>query len=164
MWATRDPVHADSTMSEPISADPRSADARPRPIVVGYDGSPASARALERAATLAGTDGRVVVVTARPSAVPSAVTRDPILDGPSASAQRHLLEASRELLQRHRTNATFLAMASDPAEALARVARGQLAELIVVGQTGAGYVTRALLGSTAENVVRQAPCDVLVVA
>jgi hypothetical protein len=114
MWATRDPVHADSTMSEPISADPRSADARPRPIVVGYDGSPASARALERAATLAGTDGRVVVVTARPSAVPSAVTRDPILDGPSASEQRRLLEGSRELLRRHRTNATFLAMASGP--------------------------------------------------
>jgi nucleotide-binding universal stress UspA family protein len=35
--------------------------------------------------------------------------------------------------------------------------------LIVVGHTGSGYVARALLGSTAENVVRGAPCDVLVV-
>jgi Universal stress protein family len=42
-------------------------------------------------------------------------------------------------------------------------ARDQRAELIVVGHTGSGYVTRALLGSTAENVVRHAPCDVLVV-
>lgn len=137
--------------------------ARPRPIVVGYDGSPASARALERAATLAGTGGRVVVVTARPSAVPSAVTREPILDGPSASEQRCLLEGSQELLRRRRTNATFHAMASDPAEALAQVARLERAQLVVVGQTGAGYVTRALLGSTAENLLRQAPCDVLVV-
>lgn len=54
-------------------------------------------------------------------------------------------------------------MASDPAEALAQVARLERAELIVVGQPGAGCVTRALLGSTAENLVRQAPCDVLVV-
>jgi nucleotide-binding universal stress UspA family protein len=146
-----------------MSTEPSRADGRPRPIIVGYDGSPPSARALERAATLAGTDGRVVVVTARPSVVPSAVAREPILDGPSASDQRYLLEGSRELLRRHRTHATFHAMASDPAEALAQVARLERAQLIIVGQTGAGYVTRALLGSTAENLLRQAPCDVLVV-
>jgi nucleotide-binding universal stress UspA family protein len=34
---------------------------------------------------------------------------------------------------------------------------------IVVGRKGSGYVTRALLGSTSENVLRHAPCDVLVV-
>ena len=43
------------------------------------------------------------------------------------------------------------------------MARDQRAQLIVVGHTGSCYVTRALLGSTAENVVRHAPCDVLVV-
>ena len=31
-----------------------------------------------------------------------------------------------------------------------------------MGHIGSGYVTRALLGSTAENVVRHAQCDVLV--
>jgi nucleotide-binding universal stress UspA family protein len=54
-------------------------------------------------------------------------------------------------------------MDDDPAEALLRVARSESATLIVVGQTGSGYVTRALLGSTAENVLRHTPCDVLVV-
>jgi nucleotide-binding universal stress UspA family protein len=44
-----------------------------------------------------------------------------------------------------------------------KVARDQGAELIVMGHTGSGYVTRALLGSTAENVVGHAPCDMLVV-
>ena len=43
-----------------------------------------------------------------------------------------------------------------------KAARDQGAELIVVGHTGSGYVTRALLGSTAENVVGHALCDVLV--
>ena len=50
-----------------------------------------------------------------------------------------------------------------PAEAITAVARDEGADMIIVGATGTGYVTRALLGSTAENLVRQAPCDVLVV-
>ena len=74
-----------------------------------------------------------------------------------------MLQRSRAFLQEHGTEATLVATDSDPAEALIQAARDRQAELIVVGHTGAGYVTRALLGSTAENVVRHAPCDVLVV-
>jgi nucleotide-binding universal stress UspA family protein len=57
----------------------------------------------------------------------------------------------------------LVAADTGPAEALVQAARAEEAELIVVGSTGSGYVTRAIVGSTAENVVRQAPCDVLVV-
>jgi nucleotide-binding universal stress UspA family protein len=46
---------------------------------------------------------------------------------------------------------------------LIETARAEDADLIVVGSTGSGFVTRAIIGSTAENVVRRAPCDVLVV-
>ena len=132
-------------------------------MVVGYDGSPPSERALERAATLAGAHGTVVVVTASPWRLPPGVTSDPILDAPPAEERNAMLQRSRALLQEHGTQATLVATDSDPAEALIQVARDQRAELIVVGHTGSGYVTRALLGSTAENVVRHAPCDVLVV-
>jgi nucleotide-binding universal stress UspA family protein len=133
-------------------------------VVVGFDGSEAAERALERAAKLAGADGRVVVVTARPTAVPSRVTPDDqILDGPSAVEQRDLLEHGRELLGAQEDRAAFVAVDANPAEALISVARSERARLIVVGQTGSGFVTRALLGSTAENVLRHTPCDVLVV-
>ena len=132
-------------------------------VVVGYDGSEASTRALERAAALAGGSGRVVVVTASPSAVPSAMFPEPILDAPTPSEQSDLLALSRALLQELGTDSAFVATDSDAAEALTRVARDEQADLIVVGRTGTGYVTRALLGSTAENVIRHAPCDVLVV-
>lgn len=81
------------------------ADASPRPIIVGYDGSPAAARALERAATLAGTDGRVVVVTARPSAVASGLTQEPILDALCQSSEKSARgqsgAAAAALHQRH---------------------------------------------------------------
>jgi nucleotide-binding universal stress UspA family protein len=61
------------------------------------------------------------------------------------------------------TQATLVATDLDRAETLIQAARDHRAELIVVGHTGSGYATRALLGSTADNVVRHAPCDVLMV-
>jgi nucleotide-binding universal stress UspA family protein len=132
-------------------------------MVVGYDGSSPSERALERAAALAGAHGTVVVVTASPSRFPPGVTSEPILDAPPPEEQHAMLQRSRALLKEHGTQATLVATDLDPAEALIQVARDQRAELIVVGHTGSGYMTRALLGSIAENVVRYAPCDVLVV-
>jgi nucleotide-binding universal stress UspA family protein len=143
---------------------PPVADASMSSVVVGFDGSEAAERALQRAAALAGTNRRVVVVTARPTTAPSPLTDEPILDAPSPIEQRDLLQRSRGLLEDHGVRAAFVASDADPAEALISVARSEQAGLIVVGQTGSGYITRALLGSTAENVLRHAPCDVLVVA
>jgi nucleotide-binding universal stress UspA family protein len=132
-------------------------------VVVGYDGSAPSERALERAATLVGSGGRVIVVTARPSLAPSGISSEPILDTPPSDERGAMLERSRVLLNERGIQATLVAADDDPAQALAQAARDEDAELIVVGHTGSGYVTRALLGSTAENVLRHAPCDVLVV-
>ena len=134
-----------------------------RTVVVGYDGSAPSERALERAATLVSADGRVIVGTAGPSRVPPGVISEPILDAPLPDEQSAMLQRSRALLHERGTEATLVATDADPAEGLIKVARDEGAELIVVGHTGSGYVTRALLGSTAEMVLRHAPCDVLVV-
>ena len=134
-----------------------------RTLVVGYDGSPPAERALERAATIVGVGGLVVVVTATPSLVPQGVVTEPILDTPPPDERSAMLEHSRELLRERGVATKLVAADSDPALALVQVARDEDADLIVVGHTGSGYVTRALLGSTAENVLRHAPCDVLVV-
>ena len=74
-----------------------------------------------------------------------------------------MLQRSRALLHERGIQAALVASDSDPVETLIELARDQRAALIVVGHTGSGYVTRALLGATAENVVRHAPCDVFVV-
>jgi nucleotide-binding universal stress UspA family protein len=130
-----------------------------RTVVVGYDGSPPS----ERATTLLASGGRVVLVTASPSLDLPGVVSDPILDAPPSDERSALLRRGRALLRQRGTEATLVATDSDPAEALIQTARDEGAEMILVGQTGSGYVARALLGSTAENVLRHAPCDVLVV-
>src|SRR3954471_10939650 len=55
-----------STMSlpdqRPVPLDPL----RAGPVIVGFDGSPAAARALDRAATALGHEGRMLVVAVEP--------------------------------------------------------------------------------------------------
>ena len=46
---------------------------------------------------------------------------------------------------------------------ICETARKRKSDLIVIGSHGAGPIRRAMMGSTAERVVRHAPCPVLVV-
>jgi nucleotide-binding universal stress UspA family protein len=55
------------------------------------------------------------------------------------------------------------APAGDPAHEIARYAREHGVDLIVIGTHGRTGVSRALLGSVAERVIRTAPCPVLAV-
>jgi nucleotide-binding universal stress UspA family protein len=48
-----------------------------------------------------------------------------------------------------------------PAAEIVRAAREQATDLIVLGTHGKGMLDHALFGSTAERVVRKAPCPVL---
>lgn len=53
--------------------------------------------------------------------------------------------------------------AGKPAEIIAELAGEQAIDLVVLGSIKRGRIERALLGSTAERVVGEAPCDVLLV-
>ena len=50
-----------------------------------------------------------------------------------------------------------------PAREIARFAKDKEADMIVVGTHGRTGIARALMGSTAETLLREAPCQVLVV-
>ncbi len=50
----------------------------------------------------------------------------------------------------------------DPAVVLVDVARDVGADLLILGRRGGDFVTRTMLGSVAQRVVEQAPCDALV--
>jgi nucleotide-binding universal stress UspA family protein len=131
-------------------------------IVVGFDGSPAAQRALERAAAL-GENGRVVVVAAGVSLPATSVVDAPVLEGPSAAERDALLERAAATLRSHGIEPELVATEVDPTEALLEAARAHDAALIVVGSAGSDYAARVIVGSTAESIVRQARCDVLVV-
>ena len=50
-----------------------------------------------------------------------------------------------------------------PHEEIVALATDELADLLVIGTHGRGGVSRALIGSVADRVVRLAPCPVLTV-
>ncbi|HZL88792.1 MAG TPA: universal stress protein [Pirellulaceae bacterium] len=54
-------------------------------------------------------------------------------------------------------------LTGDPASAILRTAEEEDVELIVMGTHGRRGITRLLMGSVAEEVVRKAPCPVLTV-
>ena len=54
-------------------------------------------------------------------------------------------------------------LAGDPADAIIRLAESEHIDLIVMGTHGRRGLSRLLMGSVAESVVRVAPCPVLTV-
>jgi nucleotide-binding universal stress UspA family protein len=54
-------------------------------------------------------------------------------------------------------------LAGDPAEAVVRTAEAEKADMIVIGTHGRTGLTRLLMGSVAEAIVRRASCPVLTV-
>lgn len=130
-----------------------------RSVVVGYDGSQTSRRAIARAAEEAGTGGRVVVVTAIPPAnAPALAGHSPTLP----EEPGRLLEEAAALLDGQGVDVSTETGEGDPVDALVGAARKAHAELIVVGARGEDYVARALRGSVGERLVSRAPCDLLV--
>ena len=134
-----------------------------RPIVLGFDGSPAAERAVDRAAELAGDGGRVVLLAASTQLESTGVVDEPIIDGPSPEDRDAVLERGAAALRERGIEPEVVAADGEPAEAMVQAARDADAHTIVVGSTGSSFVARAILGSTAEKVVRRAPGDVLVV-
>ncbi len=127
-------------------------------IVVGYDGSPPSQRALELAAELAHSsrDLLVVNVVSLKFGLPDPFwlnEQAPLLD----EAASLLAAGGREGAR------TLAAVGEDQAEGLVHAAKDAGADLLVVGTHGLGTLRRVALGSVAQNVLNYAPCSVLVV-
>ncbi|MEO5576107.1 MAG: universal stress protein [Gaiellaceae bacterium] len=120
---------------------------RAKSILVGYDGSEASQRALDAAATLTGYGSTLAVVNVSPEGSPA--------------PRRPLVEA-RDRLARRQVQASYLGRYGDPADRLVETACDLDVDLVVVGRRQAA-LQRLVLGSVSAQVVRRAPCDVLVV-
>lgn len=110
--------------------------------MVGYDGSDASARALDAAADLAGYGSTLAVVTVR-----------------TGDSDHSAATAAREQLQRRLVQAGYHETTGEPAKQLVAKARELGADLLVIGRRNG----RPFLGSVSSKVVRRAGCDVLVV-
>lgn len=118
---------------------------RPRRIVVAFDGTEASQRALEVAADLVGYGSSLAVVHV-------------LCDGETTGGA---VDLARERLHRRQIAARYLEPFGDVASEIVEAARLVDADLVVVGRRSTRE--RAQLGSVSARVVRRARCDVLVV-
>jgi len=133
-------------------------------IVVGFDGSEQSHKALERAAELA--NGATVAVVC--AADISRLMRDPAggasaIDPSDAEARTAALAEARSYLEGRGVDGVYVEGTGHPADVLVDEAKETGADMIVVGNRGLNAAKRLVLGSVSTNVVNHAPCDVLVV-
>jgi nucleotide-binding universal stress UspA family protein len=133
-------------------------------IVVGFDGSEHSHKALERAADLA--DGAVIAVVCAADVSP--LMRDPAgavspVEPADADARSAALTEARQFLEGRGIEGVYVEGHGHPADVIVEEAKENGADLIAVGTRGLNAAKRLVLGSVSTNVVHHAPCDVLVV-
>lgn len=135
-----------------------------RTIMVGYDETDGSKRALDRAVELANAFGaRLVVTSVAPVLV--APGRGAGAIDPVDSPQRHREELAhaRAHLAERGIEADYVPAVGDPARTIEMVAEEHDVDLIVVGTREPGLVERVLRPSVSKAVSRRAHRDVLIV-
>lgn len=121
--------------------------ARPKRVLVGYDGSESARRALDAAAGLIGYGSTLAVASVAP---------------PGSECGQAPLDDAREYLLERQVSASYVLRHGDAADQLVDAAQMLGADLIVVGgriQNGDVFG----LGRVSRDVLQDAPCDVLVV-
>jgi nucleotide-binding universal stress UspA family protein len=140
-------------------------------ILVGYDGSDGSRRALERAAAVSEkTGGSLVVATVAEALVaPETSAMDEFQPvpvdfiPPDHDEAERMLDEAKELLGAHGESADYVWLSGEPAGALVEVARDRKATLVVIGTHHESRFARFLGSSVTDDVTHGVDCDVLVV-
>jgi nucleotide-binding universal stress UspA family protein len=119
-------------------------------ILVGYDASLQSKKALNEAITIAREfSGYIKVISVYGK-------------GMKQKAEVSVIEV-REILNREKASYDIeLIQGSDPAKTLETTAKKENFDLIIIGSRGLGNAVSMLLGSVSRQVVSNAQCNVLV--
>jgi nucleotide-binding universal stress UspA family protein len=131
-------------------------------ILFPTDFSTASDAAIEHAATLAASSGATLLIL-HVEEPPLAYGGGELYYGipePDSERIRKMLDDVRP--KDSTVPCTHRLTMGDPAAEIVRIAAEEGAEMIVLGTHGRTGMTRLLMGSVAEAVVRRAPCPVLV--
>lgn len=133
-------------------------------IIVGYDDTDPSKRALERGIEFAKAFGAKLVVTSvAPVTTPAggrSIGSDPA-DTPVD--HRSELAAAREQLAAAGVEAEYIEAVGHAADSIVAAAADRSADLIIVGTRELGLVQRMVGASVSDGAAHRAHCDVLIV-
>jgi len=126
----------------------------PKNILCPVDFSPSSEKALLHVAERHAPDTELIILHV---GSPDTGDRGGLL-------KEHLHHFSRysDMLSAYHCNVRFTVEYGSPAEVIIEQAKRHGTELIVLGSHGANNISRLLVGSTTEAVMRKAGCQVLV--
>jgi nucleotide-binding universal stress UspA family protein len=142
----------------------------PAKVLLAIDGSEEAALAAQAATELSkatGSEVHVTFVLPRPEALIghhtySAEVRESVLEQ-ACSEARTFLEGRAEQLKAEGANVAFAHLrVGAPDKEIIRLSEEIDATMIVMGSRGLGAVSRALMGSVSDSVVKHAHCPVLV--
>src|SRR4051812_1275845 len=129
-------------------------------ILVGHDGSPQAAAAVDLARALSADDAAVELAMVTPT------TLVPTLAGAWDYAveedARRSLSAAADRATLTAPTVGHLLRSSSPARALTERAEEIGADLVVLGSTHRGAAGRIILGTTAQRLLHGAPCTVAI--
>jgi len=128
-------------------------------ILLAYDGTPESKRALETATSLCKAFGASLAVV---SVVPYHAGRSPIDPWDDRETHAKELIEARELLRESGIEAQLLEPVGEPANAIEQIASKGKFDTIVVGTRGQGVLGRLFQGSVSEHVATHAEVTVVV--
>jgi nucleotide-binding universal stress UspA family protein len=133
-------------------------------ILVGYDETEPSKRALARAAELAAAFGAKLVLVSVAPVMHGAARSAGAID-PTDSPERHVEELAhaRAYLDQRGVDAEYVPAIGDPAGTITMLADERDVDLIVVGTREPGLVDRVLRHSVSRSVSHKAHRDVMIV-
>lgn len=133
-------------------------------ILVGYDESGLSKRAFAHALELAHRFGAELLVVSVVRIPESGLLAE--VEGVIDTAEEHFKEAFVGMQQRAREVDVKMqseVVAGHPAEQIVHLAELKHADIVVLGSRGRSKVSRWLLGSVSERVLRYAHCPVTII-
>jgi nucleotide-binding universal stress UspA family protein len=135
-----------------------------RKLLVGYDGSKESDKAVDVAFSLAECmDSSVLIfAVARPPEPSTSVELEAVLD----DAKEHFDQAFTKIAEKakgHEIEIKTATAVGHPAEQIIHRAETDGIDLIILGRRGRSMISRMMLGSVSERTLRYAHCPVMVV-